>query len=216
MIKALIFDMDGTLVDSEKLHYQSWKTVLERHGIPSFSFTEFLDYVGTSNEKIATEYQATYQLKATSAVLISEKQQLHLERLNTVEPMPGSFTVIERFTNTLRLGVASSSHFIELQRILNVLGLEDIFEHVIGGDMITHRKPHPEIYQRSCALFDLPPEQCVAIEDTEPGITAAKEAGLYAIAIPNTLSKSHDFSKADKILNRIDQIDHALITGLTA
>ncbi len=215
MIEALIFDMDGTLVDSEKLHYQSWKIVLENHGVPSFSFKEFLGYVGTSNEKIATEYQAAYKLKQTSAALATEKQQLHLAKLNEVEAMPGIFTVINRFKKRLRLGVASSSHLIELQRIIKVLDLEGIFEHVVGGDMITHRKPHPEIYQRSCELFGLLPQQCLAIEDSEPGVAAAKTAGLHTIAIPNTLSNHHNFSKADHVLSCIDQIDATLITKLT-
>ncbi len=215
MIKAIIFDMDGTLVDSEKLHYQSWKIVLENHGVPSFSFEEFLGYVGTSNEKIATEYHAAYNLKQTSAALVTEKQQLHLKKLDEVEAMPGIFTVIHRFKEKLRLGIASSSHLIELQRIINVLNLEGIFEHIIGGDMITHRKPHPEIYQRSCALFGLSPEQCLAIEDSEPGVTAAKTAGLYTIAIPNALSSHHDFSQADLVLSCIDQINATLLTELT-
>ena len=98
---------------------------------------------------------------------------------------------------------------------LEVKGLDSSFELVVGGDMVARKKPDPEIYLKSSELLDLQPCECVAFEDSEPGIFAAKQAGMYAVAIPNSLSRDHNFDRADRILDRIDQFDQSVLDSFT-
>lgn len=214
MIQALIFDMDGTLVDSEKVHYDAWKATLTQYGVTPFSFASFMQYVGASNEILAEDYIESHDLQASVEQMVHEKQDIYLEMIPQIKPLPGVMEILTRFHSKFRLGIASSSHLVELEKILESLDISSYFEHVVGGDMIANKKPDPEIYLYSADLFQLTPGECVAFEDSEPGILAAKSAGLYGIAIPNSLSTGHDFSLADRVLNRMDQLDEQLLLDM--
>ena len=215
MIRALIFDMDGTLVDSEKVHYDAWKATLQLYGVDSFPFADFISYVGASNEKLALDYIGDHALPAAVEEMVREKQDIYLQMIPQIEPLPGVVKTITTLHDRFRLGIASSSHLIELERILETLELTPYFEHVVGGDMISNKKPDPEIYRHAAELFRLAPHECVAFEDSEPGIIAAKEAGFYGIAIPNGLSAGHDFSRADRILANMEQFEIGLLQELS-
>jgi len=209
MVEALIFDMDGTLVDSEHLHYESWRKTLAGHSIDQFPYDEFVAYVGTSNEKLAEDYIRSTGLAISVEELVSQKQLIYLEMIPGIELLPGVRKTVELFHGTLRLAVASSSPRIELDRILETLGLAACFETVVGGDMVVRKKPDPEIYLKTCHSMALPPSACAAFEDSETGVVAAKEAGMLVVAIPHGLSIHHDFSRADLVVSRMDEVDNS-------
>lgn len=211
MIEALIFDMDGTLVDSEHLHYESWRATLARHRVERFPFDDFVAYVGTSNEKLAEDYISSEQLTLSVNDLVREKQLIYLEMIPEIELLPGVRQTIELFHGSLRLAVASSSHRLELDRILDTLGLAACFEKVVGGDMVTRKKPDPEIYLKTCEDLGLHPSLCAAFEDSGAGVSAAKKAGMLVVAIPHGLSRHHDFSGADIVVSRMDEVDFSFI-----
>lgn len=214
MIKALIFDMDGTLVDSEKLHFEAWREILIRHGVGKFPFEEFIAYVGTSNEKLAGDYIVSDAIPCSVEELVLEKQKIYLEMIPGIEPLPGVVESIGEFHGKYRLAVASSSHLIELEKILKTIDLRHCFEAVVGGDMVERKKPDPEIYLKTRDLLGLASDECVAFEDSESGLAAAKNGGLFGIAIPNVLSKHHDFSRADQLVERMDMVDDPLLKSL--
>lgn len=207
MLEALIFDMDGTLVDSEPLHHQAWEQALAVHGVESFSWEQFLVYIGTSNEKVAGDFIASAGLSVAVAELVRQKQMIYLELIPQIKLLPGVVTTMERLRGRFRLAVASSSHLLELQRILAAHDLSGQFEMVVGGDMVKNKKPDPAIYLETCRLLELPPARCLAFEDSVSGVQAAKSAGLTVIAVPNTSSTVHDYSRADLVITRLDQID---------
>lgn len=211
MIEAVIFDMDGTLVDSEPLHHQAWQRTLAAHGIPSFSWEQFLAYVGTSNERVAEDFIAAASLPIGVNELVQRKQARYLEMIPHLAVLPGVRTALQRFGEHCRLAVASSSHLLELQEILRVHALGHHFAVVVGGDMVVRKKPAPDIYQQACRLLDLPPERCLAFEDSESGVQAAKSAGLRVVAVPSAWSKGHDFATADLVIARIDQPEATLL-----
>ena len=214
MIKALIFDMDGTLVDSEMLHFKAWSEILLTHGVERFPFEDFLSYVGTSNEKLAADYIASANLACSIEELVHEKQTIYLELIPEMALLPGVRKTIKTFHGRYRLAVASSSHRIELEKILDILELRYYFEEVVGGDMVKKKKPDPEIYLKVRDLLGLNSGECVAFEDSESGIAAAKNGGLFGIAIPNRLSQNHDFSRADQLVERMDLVDDPLLKSL--
>ncbi len=214
MIEALIFDMDGTLVDSERLHFESWRETLARHQVEHFPFADFVAYVGTSNEKLAEDYISSQRLTISVNELVHEKQRIYLEMIPEIELLPGVRRTIERFHGTMRLAVASSSHRIELDRILETLGLAACFEKVVGGDMVQRKKPDPEIYLKTCQEMGLHPSLCAAFEDSATGVAAARMAGMLVVAIPHSLSKHHDFSSADLVVSRMDEVDGSLFKRL--
>lgn len=134
----------------------------------------------------------------------------------SIKPMPGADVVLGRFQGTLRLAVASSSHRVELDAILTALDYGEYFEIVVGGNMVRRKKPDPEIYRATSSLLGLRPGECVAFEDSESGVLAAKHAGMQTVAIPTSLSKHHDFGPADEILQRIDQFDKVLLRDMNS
>ena len=214
-VQALVFDMDGTLVDSEKLHFDAWRGVLGEFGI-HFDFKAFVAYIGVSNEKLAQNYIDSAGLGVGVTEMVRKKQKLYLDMIPGIEPLPGVMESIGAFAGRYRLAVASSSDCVELEKILATLGIRHFFEIVVGGDLVTQKKPHPEIYTKTAGLLGLKPDQCLAFEDSESGVAAAKSAEMLAIAIPNGLSRAHDFSKADRIVGRMDLVDETLISSFTA
>jgi HAD superfamily hydrolase (TIGR01509 family) len=210
-IEALVFDMDGTLVDSEHLHYKAWKKTLGRQNVEDFPYDEFVAYVGASNEQLAEDYIVSERIPVTVDELVGQKQLVYLEMIAGIELLPGVRKTIEQFHGTLRLAVASSSHRIELDRILNTLGLSECFEQVVGGDMVHRKKPDPEIYLKTCDLLGLKPSSCVAFEDSETGVAAARDAGMLTVAIPHGLSMHHDFGDADLVVEQMDEVAVSLL-----
>ena len=215
MIRALIFDMDGTLIDSEKLHYDAWKEILSRHGVDSFPFGTFIGYIGSSNEKLAGDYIDSHGIPSDITTMVLEKQAIYFEMIPTIKLLPGVREVIARYHGRYSLAIASSSHTRELHRILQVLALSEYFDHVVGGDMVTRKKPDPEIFLHTRGLLGVASSECVVFEDSEPGIIAAKAAGMFGIAVPNGFLSNADFSQADRIIPKIDLADDQLMQELS-
>ena len=211
MIEALVFDMDGTLVDSELFHYESWKDILARHKVEKFPFVDFLAYVGTSDEKLAEDFIESERIPLSVEELVSQKRLIYLKMIPDIDLLPGVRKTLELFHGTLPLAVASSSPRIELDRILKTQKLDSYFEQVIGGDMVSRKKPDPEIYLKTCDLLGLHPSLCVAFEDSESGVAAARNAGMSVVAIPHGLSKHHDFGRADLVVSRMDEVNDSLL-----
>ena len=214
MIQALVFDLDGTLANTEKLHFKAWKKALLQNGVAEFSFKDFLGYVGTSNEKVANDYRASDGVKKSQDELVREKQTIYMELIPEVELCRGAKEIVDRFHGKMRLAVASSSHEKEVRAILEITGLLPYFSVVLGGDMVQNKKPDPEIYLKAQGLVGVSGLESVAFEDSGPGLTAAKKAGMKAIAIPNEFTTAHDFTLADAIVESFDAVDDALLERL--
>lgn len=214
MIQALIFDLDGTLANTEDLHFRSWRDTILHNGADEFTFEQFLNYVGTSNEKVAGDFIQTYNSRKTIEELVKEKQQRYMQLIPEVELFIGAKELIEHFYGKYKLAVASSSHQPEIHAILKHHTLFDKMSVIFGGDMVTNKKPDPEIYLKTAKALNITPTHCIAFEDSNPGITAAKTAEMYTIALPNKYTKDHDFRAADLVLNSFNEFNQQTINRL--
>jgi HAD superfamily hydrolase (TIGR01509 family) len=214
MIQALVFDLDGTLANTEMLHFKAWREALLQNGVAEFTFENFLRYVGTSNEKVAADYIQSDGISKSQKELITQKQTIYMDLIPEVELCKGVKDILDRFQGQMSLAVASSSHEKEVRAILKIHGLLSFFPVVLGGDMVQERKPHPEIYLRAQSLLGKKPDECVAFEDSGPGLNAAKNAGMKAVAVPNDFTREHDFSRADSVVASLSDVDAALLQEL--
>jgi beta-phosphoglucomutase family hydrolase len=213
-IKAVIFDMDGLLVNSEPIHYKAWNKTLKAYGI-EFSYKSFLSYVGQSNESLVKDQITANkgkQTKITDSVeeVIKIKSNNYIELIDEIELMPDVMTTVKELSHRYPLAVASSSYTKEVTEILLQRGIADFFKIIIGGDMVIEKKPHPEIYLEAAKLLGVHPNECLALEDSISGIMAAKAAGMHIVAVPNEYTKKHDFSIADKIIDNISKVKDIL------
>lgn len=215
MIKAFIFDLDGTLVNTEKMHYRAWRRTLQQNGVAEFSFEMFMAYVGTSNEKVATDFLASHAIKKSVRQLVQEKQTIYMQLISEIEPFDGTRRILSAYHGKLEMAIASSSHKMEIVAILENLAIKNYFKFIIGGDMVEKRKPDPEIYLKASSLLSIPPNECLAFEDSVHGLAAAKNAGMMAIAIPNEFTQNHDFRRADVVLESLVHVDDALLETLS-
>jgi HAD superfamily hydrolase (TIGR01509 family) len=213
-IKALIFDMDGTLVDSERVHWLAWKQTLAADGMEIPDYIDFKKYVGVSDEQMAQEFSAAASQALDPCHLVTRKCEAYLDLVPQIELLPGVVQTLERWRGRFIMAVASSSPCRELIALLEYHGLRDCFIQVVGGDMVPRKKPAPDIYQLVVSLLKVSPTACIAFEDSQSGVKAAKGAGLTAVAVPQAMSDDHDFSNADCILNSLADFDEQLLQQL--
>ena len=125
MIHALVFDLDGTLIDSERLHFRAWRQTLLENGVERVSFEAYLSFAGTSNERVAGDYISNYSIDKSISQLVLEKQALYMELVPEIELYSGVHEVVDRFKGKKTLAVASSSHVKEVHAILKAHDLLD-------------------------------------------------------------------------------------------
>ena len=214
MIQALIFDLDGTLANTEELHFRAWKQTLLANTVEGFTFETFLNYVGTSNEKIAGDYIVSDSIAKTVTQLIKEKQNIYMELIPEVKLCTGAREIIKQFHGQKTLAVASSSHEKEVRAILTAHNIIGYFKEIICGDMVVNKKPDPEIYLKTSNLLQIPAAHCLAFEDSGPGLNAAKNAKMFGIAIPNEFTQNHDFNRADKVIKDFTEVTEQLLASL--
>ena len=213
-IEALIFDMDGTLVDSEKVHWLAWKQTLAADGMEIPDYSKFKKYVGVSDEEMAEEFRAAAEQELDPRHLVTRKCREYLDLVPQIELLPGVVETLERWQDRFTMAVASSSPHRELIALLEHHGVRDRFAWVVGGDMVARKKPAPDIYQMAVSLLGKKSSACIAFEDSQSGISAAKSAGLTAVAIPHAMSADHDFSDADLVLGSLADFDEQLLQQL--
>ncbi|WP_125716224.1 HAD family hydrolase [Pseudoalteromonas rubra] len=197
-LKAILFDFDGTLADSEALHYHSWLRVLAPFGI-EYSEQAFCDeFSGVPTLKTAQVLRERHKLPSDASALCEEKNRLFVETAATMQPrlMPYAREILEFAAQQGKLALVTGSTRAEAIPVLEHYELLHFFDCIVTKDDVTQPKPHPEPYQQALRLLQLEPEQAIAIEDTTTGLTSGCEAGLRVMAIPNLHSAKQDFSRA--------------------
>ena len=186
-MKAVIFDLDGVLVFTDKFHYAAWKKLADRLGLP-FDETVNERLRGVSRmeslEIILSLGKATYT-EAEKEAMATEKNEAYRQMLTTMTPDDVADQVRRLLADLRAAGilVAVGSSSKNAPMILQNVALADAFDAVADGNCITHSKPHPEVFLKAAQMLGVDPGDCYVVEDAAAGITAAKAAGMKAIAI---------------------------------
>ncbi|WP_338053291.1 MULTISPECIES: HAD family hydrolase [Pseudoalteromonas] len=197
-LQAILFDFDGTLVDSEALHYQSWMRVLEPWRVSYDELSFCSEFSGVPTLQAADTLNQRHGLSVHAEALTYQKNQFFVEVARTVQPklMPYAQEVLHQASEHFTLALVTGSTRAEALPVLEFYKLDRLFKYFICKDDVVHAKPHPEPYCKALIQLSLKANQAVAIEDTYTGLSSARGAGLRTIVVPNHHSKQQDFSRA--------------------
>ena len=207
MAKAVIFDMDGVMVDSEPLHKKTERVTLSPYGIcPS---DEELDtYMGTEASTLLRTFIRIHRLNVSFDDLYAAyKQNLLRIFRDEVKPIEAALLLISGLKSEgVPLAVGSSSNRDLVRLVLDRIGVEHAFEVVVSGDDVGRSKPAPDIFLEVARRLGLLPADCVVIEDSANGVRAAKAAGMGCVGFRNPNSANQDLGSADRLVDSLSEL----------
>lgn len=214
MIKAVIFDMDGVIIDSEPLHYKVFmRYTQEKLGV-TISNEEYNTFIGTTNKSIFSMVQQKHGIRGDLDAIVAEYEEqifTHLMTNKSEKPIDGVDTLIRLLRQSnIKLALASSSPKKLITIIIKMFKLEPFFAEAVSGQEVKRGKPAPDIFLRAAEMLGVPPEECLVIEDSRNGVMAAKQAGMKCIGFYNPHSGNQDLSQADKIIKSFAEISNDL------
>lgn len=201
-LKAVLFDFDGTLVDSEDFHFQSWNKTLQPYHI-SLEFENYLkNYAGVPTPANAKTLVSTYQLDISPVNLADKREKIEKEMLlhTSFSLLPGALHFLQLLKKrNIPLGLVTGSPRTFVDPLLTRLKLTGYFEFAITRSEVDKSKPHPESYLKALEKLAMNKEDVVVFEDSKSGVEAAKAAGLICIAIQPRKALQQKLTQADKI-----------------
>lgn len=204
MIRALIFDFDGLILDTETPLIDSYAELHARHGVP-FDRTAFLRSVGHAD--YAFDPWHGFSPHADRAALEAERRTRKDELLLQQQVLPGVATLLEAArARGLHLGVASNSQHDWVEPHLRRLGLHAFFTFFACRGDTPSPKPEPDLYRLVLQHFGLRGHEAIAFEDSHTGVTAAKRANCWVVAVPNSSTAHHDVSAADLQAHALSEV----------
>lgn len=215
-LEAVIFDMDGVLVDSEPLHMIAIQKVLKKIGYV-YSLKELERFIGVRDIDMWHTLIRERQMQITAEILTDMRLEIADEVFNreTIRPVVG----IPEFMSAIRakglkMGIATSTARSNAEFLLRLLGFEELFDVIVTGSDIQQPKPNPEPYLKAAMLLGVAPQGCLAVEDSTHGIRAAKAAGCYTIAYASPSAIQQDTTPADLVVKHISEIHLDQISGM--
>ena len=207
MIRALIFDFDGLILDTEGPIYQSWMEVYEAHGV-DLPFEQWVKTVGSSNDAFHPQFHLEERIGSKLPQEVIDRRIERRVELVLAQPLLAGVAdlVASAATMGLKLGVASSSSREWVSGHLGRLGLLAPFDCLRCRDDVEHVKPEPDLYLAVLDCIGVAATEAVAIEDSPNGIMAAKRAALRCVAVPNPLTAGLDLSGADVRLRSLADV----------
>ena len=187
MIKGIIFDCDGTLANTMPLHWRAWQSVTRRHGI-HFSEERFYSLGGVPSRDILKALRQEQGLAIDPLAVAREKEEAYLELLSHVGPIEVVVDVARAHYGKVPLAVASGGIKPIIEKVLVHLGIRELFATIVTSEEIANQKPAPDIFLEAARRIAVPPECCLAYEDTDLGLQAIRAAGMQAVDVRELLA----------------------------
>lgn len=209
MISAVIFDFDGTIIDTESSEFSTVQDVFREHG-HEYTMETFLQGVGRADGRHWVDVLQEFTGPLEDIDTIKEKRRLaHRDMIDGSELRPGVMQLVERAENQEKaLAVASSSPLSWVDRHLTVRGLNDRFQFIATRDLVERAKPWPDVFLAAAEGLEIDPRECLVIEDSHHGVVAAKAAGMTCVAVANPVTAGSDFTKADLVLESLAELPY--------
>lgn len=206
-IKAVIFDMDGTMVDNNEFHKRAFQAFCRRYG-KTLSDEAFMNkFVGRHNNQLMPMVFEKNLSQEEIAKYGEEKEAIYRELYATyVTPVKGLYAFLAALKQReIKLAIATGAILENRNFVLQAIGLIDTFHEVVGGEEVINGKPAPDVFLLTAKKLGVSPQKCVVFEDAPAGITAAKRAGMQAIAI-STTHKKEELKKADLVIKDFSEL----------
>ncbi|GAA0451694.1 HAD family hydrolase [Streptomyces stramineus] len=183
---AVIFDLDGTLVDSEPNYYEAGRQVLAQYGVREFTWEQHLRFIGIGTRETLETLRREHAITAPVEELLAAKNRAYVELAGRhTEAFVEMRTFVERLHAAgVPLAVASGSSRAAIEAVLAVTGLDAQFTTLVSAEEVAHGKPAPDVFLEAARRLGAAPEQCVVVEDAPPGAEAAHRAGMRCVAVP--------------------------------
>ncbi|XCF07556.1 HAD family phosphatase [Tamlana crocina] len=209
MLKAVIFDMDGVIIDSEPLHNKAYHDMFDEIGI-EVSAEMYQSFTGQSTINICKRLCDHFNLEQTPEHLVSLKRK-HYKRFfesdSELTLIDGVLDLIQDYHNNgVTLVLGSSASMGGINQIFERFDLNQYFKAKFSGGDLKQSKPHPEIFLKSAEATGYNKEECLVIEDSTNGVEAAKAAGIFCVGYDSFHSKNQDYSKADMVISDFKEI----------
>ena len=216
-IKALIFDFDGLILDTETPAFQSWQEIYSDYDV-ILTPEKWMRFVGTGSSAIASspfdELETLTGQHIDRHIVDTKRQEMFMRLMKSEHIRPGIKKVIAQAKSSgLKIGLASSASRKWILGNLERLELLADFECIRCADDADQVKPSPELYQLVLTAFGIGPEQAIAFEDSPNGIQSAKAAGVFCIAVPNTLTQAALLQMTDIHIESLAEFDLEQFTG---
>lgn len=207
MIRALVFDFDGLILDTEEPVYRSWLEVYQAHG-EELPFERWIQIVGSTTAGFHPQHHLEERLgRPLPKEVLDRRVGRRTEMILAQEALPGVARHLEEAVAMgLKLGVASSSTNDWVRGHLARLGILESFDCIRCRDDVTNAKPEPDLYISVLECLGVRASEAIAIEDSPNGVLAAKRAGLRCVAIPNSITAGLDLGQADLILGSLAEL----------
>ncbi len=207
VIRALVFDFDGLILDTEEPVYRSWLEVYEAHG-EELPFERWVEIVGSTTSGFHPQHHLEERLgRPLPQEVLDRRIGRRTEMILAKGLLPGVVPLLDAArARGMKIGLASSSTSDWVRGHLERLGILDRFDCLRCRDDVAHAKPEPDLYLAVLDCLEVPASEAIAIEDSPHGITAARQAGVRCVAIPNSITAQLDLTNADLLLGSLAEV----------
>ncbi len=204
---AVIFDMDGVLVDSEPLHIRAYVQAWSEFGL-ELDPQEYVQQVTIGGALIRSLFESHGGDPSDWEALFARKTEIYGTLVqHELRPMPGALELLaELKTNGIPRALATSASRVSMDLVFAALGLSSRFDATVTLEDVAKQKPAPDAFLHAATLLNMPPDRCIVIEDAPKGIVGAKAAGMKCVVVPTPLSRSSDLSAADLVVTSLEHV----------
>ena len=219
MIRTVIFDMDGVIIDTEPIHHYAFFTQFAELGI-AVSAAEYASFLGSSTRNVFQRLKQQFGLPQDVETLLLRKRTLFNQSFDAdadLDLLPGVRVLIEDLRrHDVQLVVASSASKATIGRVFQRFELAPYFKHIVSGEDFAQSKPNPAIFLHAAALAETPVAECIVIEDSANGVAAAKAAGIYCIGYASPHSAGQNLQLADRTIQHFSELNAPAIEAIIA